>query len=60
MKLDKEYLKKKFDKSLAFNENLAKYSWFNLGGAADLFLRPTNKEQLIEFIQNIKKKTILI
>ena len=56
MKLDKEYLKKKFDKSLAFNENLAKYSWFNLGGAADLFLRPTNKEQLIEFIQNIKKK----
>ncbi len=56
MKLDKEYLKKKFDKSLAFNEKLAKYSWFNLGGAADLFLRPTNKEQLIEFIQNIKKK----
>ena len=35
---------------------MAKHSWFNLGGAADLFLRPTNKEQLIEFIQNIKKK----
>ena len=38
MKLNIDTLKKKFGKSLITNENLSKYSWFNLGGPADIFL----------------------
>ena len=37
MDLNTGLLKKKFGKSLIINENLSKYSWFNLGGPADIF-----------------------
>ena len=47
-------LKKKFGKSLVINENLSKYSWFNLGGPAEIFFRPDNKSQLINFLSEIK------
>ena len=55
MKLKEKFLKEKFDNNLIFGENLAKYSWFNLGGAADIFLRPQSKEQLCEFIKKAKE-----
>ena len=48
MNLEVNYLKKKFGKNLITNENLSKYSWFNLGGPADIFFRPENKIQLID------------
>ena len=38
MNLDTGILKKKFGKSIIVKENLSKYSWFNLGGPADIFL----------------------
>ena len=44
MNLNRGLLKKKFGKSLIINENLSKYSWFNLGGPADIFFRPENKD----------------
>ena len=56
MNLKTDILKKKFGKNLIINENLSKYSWFNLGGPADIFFRPENKDQLREFIIEIKKE----
>ena len=56
MNLDITFLKEKFGKNLIVNEILSKYSWFNLGGPADIFFRPENKDQLIEFIKHIKEK----
>ena len=60
MNLEKDVLQKKFGKNLIINENLSKYSWFNLGGPADIFFRPENKEQLIEFLKEIKKNNYKI
>ena len=60
MNLEKDILQKKFGKNLIINENLSKYSWFNLGGPADIFFRPENKEQLIEFLKEIKKNNYKI
>ena len=55
MNLNRDNLKKKFGKNVIFKENLSKYSWFNLGGPADIFFRPKNKDQLISFLEEIKK-----
>lgn len=56
MNLNIDFLQKKFGKSLRIKENLSKYSWFNLGGAAEVFFRPENKNQLINFLKEIKGK----
>lgn len=55
MTLNTKYLKKKFGKNLIIKENLSKYSWFNLGGAADVFFRPEDKKQLVNFLDEIRK-----
>lgn len=55
MKLDTSYLHEKFGTNLKFQEKLSKYSWFNLGGPAEIFFRPQNIIQLKEFISEIKK-----
>ena len=55
MKLNTDLIQKKFGKSLIIKENLSKYSWFNLGGPADIFFRPENKDQLVKFLNEIKK-----
>ena len=58
----KQDLIKKFSGSISPNVKLSKYSWFNLGGPAELFFKPDNKEELIEFLKNTKnnlKITIL-
>ena len=60
MNLDTEILKKKFSKNLIFKENLSKYSWFNLGGPADIFFRPESKVQLIDFLNEINKDNFKI
>ncbi len=54
MILNIKHLQKKFGKNLIIKENLSKYSWFNLGGPADIFFRPENKDQLITFLSEIK------
>ena len=55
MNLSIDLLKKRFGKNLVVNEILSKYSWFNLGGPADIFFRPDNKEELINFLKEIKE-----
>jgi len=56
MNLNKDILQKKFGKNLIINESLAKYSWFNLGGPADIFFRPESKDQLMKFLKEIRGK----
>ena len=54
---------KKFSENISNNIKLSNYSWFNLGGPAEYFFKPRNKEQLIEFLkenrQHKLKLTIL-
>ena len=60
MNLEIENLQKKFGKNLILGENLSKYSWFNLGGPADIFFRPENVNQLKVFLNEIKEKKHII
>ena len=41
---------------------MSKYSWFNIGGPAEVFFRPKSKEELIDLLKEIKtfKKKIYI
>ena len=54
MKSNLVSLQKKFGKSLIIQEKLSKYSWFNLGGTADIFFRPDSLDQLKKFLIYIK------
>lgn len=55
MKFAEKELKKKFS-NIYLNEKLAKYSWFNLGGPAEIFFRPKDKKELSAFLIYIKDK----
>ncbi len=48
-------LQKRFGNSLILNEKLSKYSWFKLGGTADVFFRPKDKNQLCDFLSKANK-----
>ena len=54
MKSEKNKLLDKFGKNIIFRENLSKYSWFNLGGPAEIFFKPDSIEQLTDFLKTIK------
>ena len=60
MKLEKNKLLVKFGKNISFKENLSKYSWFNLGGPAEIFFKPDSIEQLIDFLRTIKNSHKII
>ena len=47
-------IKKKISGKFLFNEDLSKYSWFNLGGPAKLIFKPNNLNELSIFLRNIK------
>jgi len=49
---------KKFSNTLSQDVNLSNYSWFNLGGNAEFFFKPNNKNQLIEFLIEAKKNNL--
>jgi len=59
MNLDNNFLKK-FSKNFSQNVNLSNYSWFNLGGDAEFFFKPNDKNQLIEFLSDAKKNDLKI
>ena len=40
------------------NEKLSKYSWFNLGGPAEVFFKPNSIDDLKNFLLNQKIKKI--
>jgi UDP-N-acetylmuramate dehydrogenase len=48
----------KFGNNLNQNVNLSNYSWFNLGGNAEFFFKPNDKNQLIEFLSEAKKNNL--
>ena len=48
----------KFGNNLNQNVNLSNYSWFNLGGNAEFFFKPKDKNQLIEFLSEAKKNNL--
>ena len=49
---------KKFNENLKINVNLSNYSWFNLGGNAEYFYKAKDKNQLIEFLYEAKRKKL--
>ena len=49
-----EAIKNKISGQIQFNENLSKYSWFNLGGPAKVVFRPKSLNELSMFLKNIK------
>ena len=51
---------KKFNKNITSNTGLSNYSWFNLGGPAEYFFKPRDKDQLIEFLKENKKNKLKI
>ena len=60
MKIEISEKKDQYKKNIIFNEKLAKYSWFNLGGLAETFFRPDNIEDLSHFFKNNSKDNINI
>ena len=50
---------KKFD-NFSQNVSLSNYSWFNLGGNAEFFFKPNDKNQLKEFLVEAKKINLKI
>ena len=48
----------KFGNNFSQNVNLSNYSWFNLGGNAEFFFKPNNKNQLLEFLKDAKKNNL--
>ena len=44
----------KFNGKISFNEKLSKFSWFNIGGLAEVLFRPKNLRELSIFLKEIK------
>ena len=59
MILEKNFIKK-FGDNFSKNVSLSNYSWFNLGGSADYFFKAKDKNQLLEFLKEAKKKKLKI
>jgi UDP-N-acetylmuramate dehydrogenase len=61
MKIAAVKLKKKFGKQILIDEKLSKYSWFNLGGPAEILFKPNSTGDIRSFFEKIKphKFTIL-
>ena len=51
----KKEVKDKVSGQIIFDENLSKYSWFNLGGPAKVIYKPKNLFELSTFLKNIKE-----
>ena len=49
-------LKNQFGDKVLFNEKLSKFSWFNLGGPAEIFFKAENISQLSSFIKSLKEQ----
>ncbi len=53
-------LKKKFGKNIIFDENLSRYSWFNLGGPAKILFKPESVEKLADFLKLLNNSQKII
>ena len=59
MKIENNIMKK-FSKNISERVKLSNYSWFNLGGRAQYFYKATDKDELIKFLKELKKKNYKI
>ena len=50
----------KFGSSISADVKLSNYSWFNLGGNADYFYRVKSIEQLLNFLEHVKKNNLKV
>ena len=48
-------IKKNFSSQILFDENLSKYSWFNLGGPAKIIFKPKNLKELSSFLKTTSR-----
>ena len=60
MKIITEDLKSKFGKQISLDEKLSNYSWFNLGGPADVLFKPNSIEDIIFFFKQTKLQKFTI
>jgi len=59
-KINNSEIKYKLKSRIKKNYLLNKNSWFGIGGCANIFFQPNNKEELILFLKNIKLKNFII
>ena len=57
MNLESNFIKK-LDGNFRMNVKLSNYSWFNLGGNAEYFYKASDKNQLLKFLIEAKKKKL--
>jgi UDP-N-acetylmuramate dehydrogenase len=50
-------IKKEISGQVLFEENLSKYSWFNIGGSAKVVFKPKNLSELSIFLKKLKTST---
>jgi UDP-N-acetylmuramate dehydrogenase len=60
MKLISKEIELEFGKKILFNEKLANYSWFNLGGPSEIFFKPSCIEDIITFLKEVKPERVNI
>ena len=60
MNISKEDLKKKFGKKILNNEKLSNYSWFNLGGPAEILFKPDSLEDIQFFLKTLKPQKFIV
>ena len=48
--------KNKFIKNIELNQNLAKFTWFRVGGNAEMIYSPENEQSLINFLKDKPKE----
>ena len=48
-------IRSKISGKILFDENLSKYSWFNLGGPARVIFKPKNLNELSIFLKKNKR-----
>lgn len=45
-----------FNRSISLNQNLAKYTWFNVGGNAEILFIPNDIKELFDFLKSKSEK----
>ena len=45
-----------FNRSISLNQNLAKYTWFNVGGNAEILFIPNDIKELFDFLKSRSEK----
>ena len=45
-----------FNRSISLNQNLANYTWFNVGGNAEILFIPNDIKELFDFLKSRSEK----